>query len=319
MSFKRLPPAEPKSRLNTHFNPMPHVSPLIKRYVAYLDIERGLSSNTLLSYKTDLLRLQTWASQNVLILRGLTSHDISRHIASLSKANLNPVSINRAITTIRTFYEFLFLENEIPSNPAIDIPSLKKSRPLPHVLTPDEARRLLDVPNTSQLTGLRDRALLEILLAAGLRISEAINLRICDLALERRLLRCLGKGRKERQVPFTAEAAEWLTRYIRMQHPQRRPTTSQVFLNQGQPLTRQFAWSLITDYAGVAQIRVTPHSLRHTFATSLLNNGVPTEIVQQLLGHSSVSVTEIYLSVSTSRIRDSYDRHHPRARSRRLA
>lgn len=294
---------------------MSRTSPLIKRFTNYLTVERGLSLNTIAAYKADLLRLQNWASANDLILRGLNTRDLDRHIGTLTRANLNAVTIDRALSAIRTFYDFLAFENEITLNPTRDLQSLKKTRPLPHVLAPAEGSRLLNAPDTESLTGLRDRALLELLYATGLRISEIISIRHCDVSLEWRLLQCVGKGHKERRVPFTPTVAHRLRAYIQRQHPRSRPSAQAlVFLNQGKPLTRQFAWTLIKRYAADAGIpTVTPHSLRHTFATSLLNNGAPTRVVQQLLGHSSISTTEIYLSVSKTRLRETYDSYHPRA------
>jgi integrase/recombinase XerD len=296
---------------------MPRTSPLIKSFISYLTIERGLLRNTTDSYTSDLVRLQTWATQNKLTLRGLTGRDIDRHIGHLTRSNLNPTSITRALSAIRTFYDFLVFESEVTTNPTLDIPSPKRTRPLPHVLTSGELDRLLNSPDTSTPEGLRDRALLELLSAAGLRISELVKLRHRDIAIDRRLLQCLGKGNKERQVPFTATAADWLTKYIRAEHPRSQPRSSQsIFLNQGHPLTRQFTWSIIKHYAELCNLPdVTPHSLRHTFATSLLENGMSTMIVQQLLGHASISTTEIYLTVSKSHLRRSYERHHPRAHS----
>jgi integrase/recombinase XerD len=294
---------------------MPRTSPLITSFIKCLEVERGLSWNTRQSYLADLLRLQAWSAKNQLIIRGLSCRDLERHIADLSRANLSPVSINRVLTTLRSFYGFLTNEGEIPANPTTNLGSLKKIRSLPHVLTIAELRRLLHSPDLNSINGLRDRALLEILFAAGLRISEAIRLRHADVELDRRILRCIGKGDKERQVPFTQSATDALRAYVKALHPHSRPKpAAYIFLNQSTPLTRQLAWTLIKRYAAQAGVpAVSPHSLRHTFATSLLNTGVPTKLVQQLLGHSHISTTEIYLTVSHVRLRDTYDRHHPRA------
>lgn len=288
---------------------------MITSFIKYVEVERGLSRNTRQSYLADLLRLQAWSAQNQLSLRGLNCRDLERHIGDLSRANLNPASINRTLSTFRNFFRFLANEGEISANPTTDIGSLKKTRSLPHVLTIAEVRRLLRSPDLSSITGLRDRALLEILFATGLRISEAIRLRNVDIELDRRILRCVGKGNKERQVPFTQSAADALRAYSKALHPRSRPRPeANVFLNQSSPLTRQFAWTIIKGHAAQAGLSaVTPHSLRHTFATSLLNNGVPTKLVQQLLGHSHIATTEIYLTLSHDRLRQTYDRHHPRA------
>lgn len=292
---------------------MTRVSPLITRYITYLTIERGLSSNTLSSYRGDLLRLQRWATENRTILRGLSGRDLDRYIGQLCRDTKTPATINRSLTAIRTFYDFLVFENEVSANPTFDIPSFKQSRSLPHVLSPPEIQRLLVSPDTKTLDGLRDRALLELLLAAGLRLSEAINLRHPNITIARRILKCLGKGHKERQVPFTETAAAWLSEY-KTKSAANRTTGDLFFTNQARPLTRQFAWSVIKGHALAAGVpSMTPHSLRHTFATSLLEEGVPTSIVQQLLGHSSISTTEVYLHVTTAQLRRVYDLHHPRS------
>jgi integrase/recombinase XerD len=293
---------------------MPRVSPLITSYINYLKVERGLSSNTTDNYQRDLVMLQRWATEQRLILRGLSGRDIDRYLGELNRRSLNPSTINRSLSSIRTFYDFLVLENEIPTNPTFDIPSLKQTRSLPHVLTSNEIERLLAAPDTATETGLRDRALLGLLLAAGLRLSELIALRHSDVSIDRRILKCLGKGEKERQVPFTSDAADCLSKYLRSRAlGLRSKKNAPIFTNQDSSLTRQFAWSIIKHYAQVAGIpAMTPHSLRHTFATSLLERGVPTRVAQQLLGHSSITTTEIYLHVTMAGLRRVYDIHHPR-------
>jgi integrase/recombinase XerD len=288
-------------------------SPLITRYIKYLAVERGLAANTRQSYLTDLLHLQRWASQERLALRGLTERDIDRYIGSLSRSGLNASSIDRAISAIRGLYQFLHFEREIPTDPTAAVSFLKKTRRLPHVLKVSKVHALINTPDQNTLVGLRDRALLEILFAAGLRLSEAIRLRHQDISLQTRILRCIGKGNKERQIPFSQSAAEALKKYILAQGI-RRDSSVFIFLNRGQPLTRQLAWSMIKHYANQAGIgEMTPHTLRHTFATTLLNNGVDTRIVQELMGHASLATTELYLSVSIERIRETYDQCHPRA------
>jgi integrase/recombinase XerD len=227
---------------------------------------------------------------------------------------LNASSIDRAISAIRGLYQFLHFEREIPTDPTAAVSFLKKTRRLPHVLKVSKVHSLINTPDQNTLVGLRDRALLEILFAAGLRLSEAIRLRHQDISLQTRILRCVGKGNKERQIPFSQSAAEALKKYILAQGIHHRGSSVFIFLNRGEPLTRQLAWSIIKRYANQAGIReMTPHTLRHTFATTLLNRGVDTRIVQELLGHASLSTTEVYLQVSIERIRETYDQCHPRA------
>ena len=225
-------------------------SPLLKQFLDYLHIEKGLSRNTVASYALDLARLQTWASKSKKTLRGLTERDIERWLGHLSRVNLNTSSIARALSTTRSFFQFLILDNHIEIDPTLNLVAPKKCRTLPSVLTKQEVRRLLQTPDTTTKEGLRDRALLELLYATGLRISEAISLTHRDLNLRSRILRCHGKGNKERQVPISVQALRWLEQYLSALHPGRQPRPgSFVFLNQDKPLTRQFTWALITHYA----------------------------------------------------------------------
>lgn len=296
---------------------MPRKSPLINLFLDYLKIEKGLSRNTIQSYALDLTRLQEWTSRNNKSLPGLNERDIECWMGDLSHNNLHTSSIGRALSAARGFFQFLILDNQIETNPTENLVAPKKCRTLPRVLTTQEVRRLLQTPDTTTKEGLRDRAMLELLYATGLRISEAISLTHRDLNLRSRILRCHGKGNKERQVPISEQAIRWIEQYLSPVNLRREPG-SFVFLNQDKPLTRQFTWALITHYATNAGLRnVTPHTLRHSFATHLLENGASTVFVQALLGHQRIDTTEAYLRVSTRHLRKSYDRHHPRARALR--
>src|ERR1700686_289393 len=291
-------------------------SPLIKTFLDYLQIERGLSPNTIQSYAHDLAQLQKWSSATQRSLRGLSNRDIDRHLGSLSRKHLAASSIARALSTIRTFYEFLVNEGEVPTNPTNDIPTPKKSQPLPRVLTKDQVSCLLQAADNTTTEGLRDRALLELLYATGLRITEATTLRHRDINLGSRFLRCYGKGNRERQVPIAPQALESIQRYVATLSRHFSPDCA-LFLNQGRPLTRQLAWVVINTYASKARLAdVTPHTLRHSFATHLLENGAQIVFVQRLLGHQHITTIQIYTSVSNVYLRKSYDKHHPRARAR---
>ena len=295
---------------------MPRQSPLIKLFLDYLTIERGLSANTVQSYGRDLAQLQRWSTENQNSIRGLTGRDIDRHIGALSRKGLNAASIARAISTIRTFYAFLVTEGEVPSNPTNHIPSPKKAQPLPHVLTPAQVSGLLQAARESTNEGLRDRALLELLYATGLRITEAITLRYRDISTNPRFVTCDGKGNRERQVPISSQALTWIERYSATKASYEKRFDNVVFLNQQRPLTRQLAWAIINSCATKAGLTdVTPHTLRHSFATHLLENGAKVQFVQLLLGHQRLSTTQIYTSISNLHLRKSYDEHHPRARA----
>lgn len=295
---------------------MPRQSPLIKLFLDYLTIERGLSPNTVEGYGRDLAQLQKWSSANQNSIRGLTTRDIDRHIGALSRKGLTAASIARALSTIRTFYEFLVSEGEVSSNPTDDIPSPKKAQPLPRVLTPTQVSELLQAASESIDEGLRDRALLELLYATGLRITEAITLRHRDISIQPRLVTCYGKGSRERQVPISLQALSWIERYSSTKTLREKQPNNPVFLNQQRPLTRQLAWTIINSYATKAGLAdVTPHTLRHSFATHLLENGAKVQFIQLLLGHQRLSTTQRYTSVSDLHVRKSYDEHHPRARA----
>jgi integrase/recombinase XerD len=295
---------------------MPRKSPLINTFLHYLEIEKGLSRNTIHSYALDLTRLHEWTSRNNKSLRGLNERDIERWVGDLARKTHKATSISRALSSARGFFQFLVRENNVANDPTVDLVAPKKTRTLPRVLTPHEVKRLLETPNVTTKEGLRDRALLELMYATGLRVSEAISLTHRDLNLRSRILRCHGKGNKQRQVPISESALRWVQQYISAVGPYRQPASNSfVFLNQDRPLTRQFTWALINQYATKAGLHnVTPHTLRHSFATHLLENGATTVFVQALLGHQSIDTTEIYLRVSTKHLRKSYDQHHPRAR-----
>jgi integrase/recombinase XerD len=290
---------------------MPQQSPLIKRFLHYLTVERGLSGNTIQSYQRDLNQLQKWCAANQCSLRGLMPRDVDRHIGALSRQGLTATSISRSLSTIKNFYAFLQFEHEVLSNPAEHIPPPKKTQALPQVLSQAQISTLL-----TSAENLRDRALLELLYATGLRITEAISLRYRDINRHHRVITCYGKGNRERQVPISTEALNWIERYSATKPLRQKRAETKVFLNQQVPLTRQLAWAIINSVASKARLfGVTPHSLRHSFATHLLENGAKIEFVQLLLGHQRLSTTQIYTSVSPLHLRNSYDKHHPRARA----
>jgi len=294
---------------------MARTSPLIKEYLDYLVVERGLSRNTVKSYANDLTLLQNWIRENARQLRGLTARDIELWIGSLNRQRFSPTSINRALSATRSLFQFLLLDGHVDSDPTIELSTLKKTTRLPHFLSVEETHRLILSANDESPNGLRDRALLETLYGSGLRISEATNLKIRDLSLAQCRLLCHGKGNKERQLPMSKSSVAAIERYLKTRLP--KPVqTANVFLHQGTPLTRQFAWTIINQYALQARLKgVTPHTLRHSFATHLLEGGASTYVVQLLLGHSHIQTTEIYTHVTPRHLRSSYDKYHPRARA----
>jgi integrase/recombinase XerD len=287
----------------------------LKEFITYLQVEKGLARHTLESYRRDLDRLQTWANKNGEEVSELAREDLRKWIASLSREGLAPASIARAVSATRGFFKFLMLDGHIKSHPAEDLDTPQRFAYLPKFLTEDEIDRLFAAPDVSTPEGIRDRALLEIMYAAGLRVSELVGLKQADVDLLAGLVVCHGKGNKERRVPLGKSAIHWLQQYAAVKAGYGKQTSPFVFLHRGRPFTRQFAWSMIKRHAEKAGIRnVSPHTLRHSFATHLLQHGADSRSVQALLGHSDISTTQIYTHITDLHLRSAYDRHHPRAR-----
>ena len=286
-----------------------------KEFLTYLQVEKGLARHTLDSYRRDLDRLQTWSNKNGKQVADLTRADLRKWIASLSREGLAPASIARAVSATRGFFKFLMLDGHIKSHPAEDLDTPQRFSYLPKFLTEDEINRLFAAPDISTEEGIRDRAVLEIMYATGLRVSELVNLKQTDVDLLAGLVRCHGKGNKERRVPLGKSAIHWLQQYAAVKAGYGKQSSQNVFLYRGRPFTRQIAWSMIKRHAERVGIKnVSPHTLRHSFATHLLQHGADSRSVQALLGHSDISTTQIYTHITDMHLRSAYDRHHPRAR-----
>ena len=289
----------------------------LKEFLTYLQVEKGLARLSLESYRRDLDRLQTWANKNGKLISDLTRADLRKWIASLSREGLAPTSIARAVSATRGFFKFLMLDGHIKTHPAEDLDTPQRFSYLPKFLTEDEINRLLAVPDVSTEEGIRDRAVLEIMYATGLRVSELVGLKQADVDLLAGLVVCHGKGNKERRVPLGKSAIHWLQQYAAVKKGYGKQTAPNVFQHRGRPFTRQIAWSMIKRHAEKAGIKnVSPHTLRHSFATHLLQHGADSRSVQALLGHSDISTTQIYTHITDIHLRSAYDRHHPRARSK---
>ena len=287
----------------------------VKEFLTYLQVEKGLARLSLESYRRDLDRLQTWANKNGKQISELTRADLRKWIASLSREGLAPTSIARAVSATRGFFKFLMLDGHIKTHPAEDLDTPQRFSYLPNFLTEDEINRLLAAPDVSTEEGIRDRAVLEIMYATGLRVSELVGLKQADVDLLAGLVVCHGKGNKERRVPLGKSAIHWLQQYAAVKAQYGKQTTPNVFLHRGRPFTRHIAWSMIKQHAKNAGIKnVSPHTLRHSFATHLLQHGADSRSVQALLGHSDISTTQIYTHITDLHLRSAYDRHHPRAR-----
>jgi len=288
---------------------------VIKEFLTYIQVEKGLARHTLESYRRDLDRLQSWANTNKKQVAELTRSDLRKWIASLSREGLAPTSIARIVSATRGFFKFLMLDGHIKSHPAEDLDTPQRFNYLPKFLTEDEINRLLAAPDVSTEEGIRDRAVLEVMYACGLRVSELVALKQADVDLMAGLIVCHGKGNKERRVPLGKSAIHWLQQYAAVRAGYGKSTSPFVFLYRGRPFTRQIAWSMIKRYAEKVGIKnVSPHTLRHSFATHLLQHGADSRSVQALLGHSDISTTQIYTHITDLHLRSAYDRHHPRAR-----
>lgn len=289
----------------------------IKEFLTYIQVEKGLARHTLESYHRDLERLRTWSTANGNQVSELTRADLRKWIASLSREGLAPTSVSRAVSATRGFFKFLMLDGHIKSHPAEDLDTPQRFSYLPKFLTEEEINRLLAAPDVSTAEGIRDRAVLEIMYATGLRVSELVDLKNNDVDMLAGLVVCHGKGNKERRVPLGKSAIHWLQQYAAVKAGYGKQSAPNLFLNRGRPFTRHFAWSMIRRHAEKAGIKdVSPHTLRHSFATHLLQHGADSRSVQALLGHSDISTTQIYTHITDLHLRTAYDRHHPRARKK---
>ena len=291
----------------------------VEDYLRYSQIERGLSDNTIFAYRQDLMDFLAFLKKEGLDSWPTKAVDIDAFLAEQRDLNKATSSISRMISSLRKFYQWLVRQNIQKMNPMLEIDSPKKEHRLPVALSVDEVTKLLDQPDVTKKLGIRDRALLETLYATGIRVSELINLKFSDLHEELKLLKVLGKGSKERLIPISDVAISWIKSY---QEKVRDPLllksgkyTDTIFLNnRGGTLTRQAVWQIIKRYCQMAGIRknVTPHTLRHTFATHLLENGADLRVVQEILGHSDISTTQIYTNLSQQHILQVYAKTHPR-------
>jgi integrase/recombinase XerD len=291
------------------------VRDLIREYLTYCRVEKGLAANSIESYETDLARLREWASENDLDLLTLDRRDLREWLMDLAAEKLSESSKRRMISAVRGFYKFLMFDGHVDKNPADDLVSPQKGVYLPRFLNQNEVETLLSQPDVSTETGLRDRAILEIMYACGLRVSEVVTLKIGDVDLDGGILTTTGKGSKTRRVPIGTSAVEWLRSYLALRRKQENIEIDNLFVSPGgKPLNRQLIHSLIKDYADRCGLNdVSPHTLRHTFATHLVQNNPDIRSVQQMLGKADISTTQIYTHITSTQLKKNYDRFHPRA------
>lgn len=293
---------------------MPGDRNFIREFLNYIQVEKGLARHTLDSYRRDLERLEQWSAKQKKQIADLNRADLRKWIVELSREGLAPSSVARSVSAARGFYRFLMLDGHIKVHPAEDVDTPQKFSYLPKFLSEDEIDRLFAAPDISTEIGIRDRAILELMYAAGLRVSELVTLKQADVDLHAGVVNCHGKGSKERRVPVGKSAIHWIQQYVSVKAGYGRSPYPNLFLDRGKPLTRQFAWSTIKRYAAAAKVgNISPHTLRHSFATHLLQRGADSRSVQALLGHSDISTTQIYTHITDRHLRAAYDRHHPRA------
>lgn len=310
---------------------MPALKSWIAEYLEYCRVEKGLAENTMLAYGSDLAAyLDFWDNkglsdgpQNYLQLLEFLDH--------LHARKLSPTSSTRVLSSIRNLYRYLSSNGKIQIDPTAQVESPRKLRRLPKILSQEQIAALLNQPDTKMPAGIRDRAMLELLYASGMRISELMELSLKHLRLQLEFIICLGKGSKERVAPINESSRNWLSRYLDEVRPawaqrknaknfgnsKKNSDQQKVFLNErGKPLTRQGFWKILKAYgrkAGISSHLLTPHVFRHSFATHLLEGGADLRSVQLLLGHADISTTEIYTHISRKHLRELYQKHHPRS------
>jgi len=294
------------------------VDQLLTEFIGYLTIEKGLARNSCLAYQRDLEKyLRFLKSRDVREIDDVRPELITDFLDSLKKAGQAPASVARAVAVLRTFHKFLVLEDMSAANPAQDLLTPKRAKRLPGVLGIEQVEALLAQSFTQTPAGRRDQAILETLYACGLRVSELVGLDVDDLDFDGRYLLCTGKGSKQRLVPFGGDADAALKDYLSLRAVLRKDKYREaaLFLNaRGGRLTRQSCWKIVKKYAAnVGITRIYPHSLRHSFATHLLKGGADLRAVQEMLGHASVSTTQIYTSLSRDDLREIYRESHPKA------
>lgn len=291
----------------------------------YLEVERGLAPNTLKAYRRDIAKLEAFAEKHRQALTSLSAPDLREFLRDLHRYGLSLRSIGRTASAVRGLYRFAASEGHMRSDPAEQIETARLHRNLPRYLNLDEVERVLEVSDVTTPEGLRERAMLELLYATGLRVSELIALKLGDFNFDVGYLVCEGKGRKERVVPFGRSAKKWLERYLRKGRPElvRKTAVEPVnndafFLSRlGKAMTRQRFFQILKSCGKRAGIDrpLSPHVVRHSFATHLLERGADLRSLQLMLGHSNIGTTQIYTHVSRERLRRIYDQHHPRAKS----
>ena len=291
---------------------------LIREYLSYLQVEKGLAKNSVESYERDLAKLHVWAEKNNFDVIDLTRQDLREWLIDLAGEKLSENSKRRLISGLRGFYKFLQFDGHIKKNPAEDLVAPRKGLYLPKFLSESEIENLFDATDVTTEIGLRDRTILELMYACGLRVSEAVDLRLKDLDIDAGILTCKGKGSKTRRIPVGKSAIEWLKNYLVLRRKKENIEIQNLFVTgAGNPINRQTIFLFVKEYAKKIGIEdVSPHTLRHSFATHLIQNSADIRSVQQMLGHADISTTQIYTHITDTHLRKTYEKFHPRAKSK---
>jgi integrase/recombinase XerD len=297
------------------------IAAVISSFLMHVRVERGLSANTISAYKRDLYKFEEFARKRKLTLESVGRDDLVDFLAGLYRQKLESRTVARQLVTLRNFFRFAQIQDLIPADPSINLESPKIRRHLPGYLRLEEVEKLLEQPDAKTPTGMRDRAMLEVLYSTGLRVSELISLGVSDLDAKVGCVRCIGKGDKERLVPVGKKALGMVDKYLKEGRPQllrnaKASSGPALFVNRrGVALSRVGVWKILSAYGRRAGLRValTPHMLRHSFATHLLERGADLRSVQLMLGHADISTTQIYTHVVEERLKQIYRAHHPRA------
>jgi len=295
------------------------IAAAISSFLTHAKVEKGLSPNTVSAYRRDLMKFCEFAQKRKLTLEAVSRDDLVDFLAGLYRQHLESKSVARHLVSLRNFFRFAQIQELVAADPTINLESPKIRRSLPGYLRLEEVEKLLAQPDAKTPLGLRDRAMLEVLYSAGLRVSELVGLRVSDLDTKVGCVSCIGKGDKERIVPIGKKALGMVERYLRDARPKmlgKFPASATLFVNRrGKPLSRVGVWKILSAYGRRAGLRValTPHMLRHSFATHLLERGADLRSVQLMLGHADISTTQIYTHVVEERLKQIYKAHHPRA------
>jgi len=292
------------------------MDPLVDRFLDTLWLEDGLSRNTLAAYRRDLAGLARWLSAREVSLPAASEADVTAYLAS-EHAVTRAATANRRLAVLRRFYRWAVRERVTIDDPTVRLRGARRPARFPRTISETQVEALLAAPDESVPLGLRDRAMFELLYATGLRVTELVNLKLAELSLSEGLVRVVGKGSKERIVPLGEVARDWVDRYLKRARPQLLAgrVADAVFVTQrGDAMSRQMFWVLVKRYAARAEIQapLSPHGLRHAFATHLLNHGADLRVVQMLLGHADISTTQIYTHVARARLKSLHAAHHPR-------